>query len=61
MKLDQREEECRKLKDYKNIKDIENGVLYLSGERIDIESYYNGNIKKVEDENTNEIEFDGIF
>ena len=61
MKLDEREEECIKFKDYENIKDIENGVLYLNGDKIDLESYYNGNIKKVEYEKTSEIEFDGIF
>ena len=47
-KQEKREIECKKLQGYEVLEDIQNGVLYLEGDRIDIIEFYKGNIKKVE-------------
>lgn len=39
--------ECKKLQGYEVLEDIQDGVLYLEGDRIDIIEFYKGNIKKV--------------
>ena len=44
---EKREIECKKLQGYEVLEDIQNGVLYLEGDRIDIIEFYKGNIKKV--------------
>lgn len=41
---------CRKYQEYNELKKIEDGILYLNGNRIDIEEFLNGNIKKIETE-----------
>ena len=46
-KQEKREIECKKLQGYELLEDIQNGVLYLEGYRIDIIEFYKGNIKKV--------------
>lgn len=46
-KQEKREVECKKLQGYEVLEDIQNGVLYLEGDRIDIIEFYKGNIKKV--------------
>lgn len=46
-KQGKREIECKKLQGYEVLEDIQNGVLYLEGGRIDIIEFYKGNIKKV--------------
>ena len=46
-KEEKREIECKKLQGYEVLEDIQNGVLYLEGDRIDIIEFYKGNIKKV--------------
>lgn len=46
-KQEKREIECKKLQGYEMLEDIQNGVLYLEGDRIDIIEFYKGNIKKV--------------
>ena len=46
-KQEKREIECKKLQGYEELEDIQNGVLYLEGDRIDIIEFYKGNIKKV--------------
>ena len=46
-KQEKREIECKKLQGYEVLEDIQNGVLYLVGDRIDIIEFYKGNIKKV--------------
>lgn len=46
-KQEKREIECKKLQGYEVLEDIQNGVLYLKGDRIDIIEFYKGNIKKV--------------
>lgn len=45
-KQEKREIECKKLQGYDVLEDIQNGVLYLEGDRIDITEFYRGNIKK---------------
>lgn len=46
-KQEKREIKCKKLQGYDVLEDIQNGVLYLEGDRIDITEFYKGNIKKV--------------
>ena len=46
-KQEKREIECKKLQGYEVLEDIQDGVLYLEGDRIDITEFYKGNIKKV--------------
>lgn len=46
-KQEKREIECKKLQGYEVLEDIQNGVLYLEGDRIDIIEFYKGNIKEV--------------
>lgn len=46
-KQEKRETECKKLQGYDVLEDIQNGILYLEGDRIDITEFYKGNIKKV--------------
>ena len=46
-KQEKRENECKKLQGYEVLEDIQDGVLYLEGDRIDIIEFYKGNIKKV--------------
>ena len=46
-KQEKREIEGKKLQGYEVIEDIQDGVLYLEGDRIDIIEFYKGNIKKV--------------
>ena len=46
-KQEKREIECKKLQGYEVLEDIQNGALYLEGDRIDIIEFYKGNIKKI--------------
>ena len=46
-KQEKREIDCKKLQGYEVLEDIQDGVLYLEGDRIDIIEFYKGNIKKV--------------
>ena len=46
-KQEKREIECKKLQGYEVLEDIQDGVLYFEGDRIDIIEFYKGNIKKV--------------
>ena len=46
-KQEKREIECKKLQGYEVLEDIQDGVLYLEGDRIEIIEFYKGNIKKV--------------
>lgn len=46
-KQEKREIEWKKLQGYEVLEDIQDGVLYLEGDRIDIIEFYKGNIKKV--------------
>ena len=51
IKLAEKIEMCKKYDLYEKIlKKLENGILYLNGDRIDIEEFLNGNIKKIEPE-----------
>lgn len=51
IKLSEKIEMCKKIEGYKNLlEEIENGILYKNGERIDIQEFFNGNIKVIEPE-----------
>ncbi|MBQ3408432.1 MAG: hypothetical protein IJH12_04415 [Clostridia bacterium] len=46
--LEQRIEKCKKSQNYFVLKDIQNGVLYYNGLKIDLNEFYNGNIKELD-------------
>ena len=51
IKMSQKIEMCKEYDGYENIlKNIENGILYKNGTRIDIEEFFKGNIKEIEPE-----------
>ena len=55
IKLPEKIKMCKEYDLYdKTLKNIENGILYLNGDRIDIQEYLNGNIKKIETLEKNE-------
>ncbi len=41
---------CSEYNGYEKIKKIENGILYLNGDRTDIEEFLNGNVVKIKSE-----------
>ena len=59
-KIDVRIAECNKFKEYENIKDIEKGILYFNGNKLDIEKFLAGEIEILHDK-SDEIEFDIDF
>lgn len=59
-KIDVRIAECSKFKEYENIKDIEKGVLYFNGNKLDIGKFLAGEIEILHDK-SDEIEFDIDF
>lgn len=56
-KIDERIEECKKFKEYENIKEIEKGVLYFNGNKLNIDKFLTGKLEILED-NDDDIEFD---
>ena len=59
IKLNEKIEKCRQFSDYDVLKNVERGILYYDGERIDFDEFMNGNIKVVENnENKEEIYVD---
>ena len=58
-KLEDREERCKQFpKEYERLKDIQNGILYYDGQRIDLEEFYKGkivNINKIDDNAFDEL------
>ena len=53
----ERIEKCKEFKEeYEKIREIENGILYFDGNRIDIQEYLNGNIKPIESLEKNKYE-----
>lgn len=49
IKLLKKIEECKKYDFYENeLKEIESGILYCNGDKIDIEQFLKGNIKKID-------------
>lgn len=59
-KIQERIEECKKYKDYENIKHIEKGVLYFNGNKLDIDKFLLVKTEILED-NSDQIEFDIEF
>lgn len=50
LKKEERIKKCEKYEEYKYLKMIEDGVLYLNGNKIDIQEFLNGNVKQIEAE-----------
>lgn len=49
IKLDEKIKLCREKDSYKEIEEYAKGILYLNGERIELEEYLKGNIKVAEE------------
>lgn len=47
VKQEKRVAECKKMEGYEILEDTQDGILYFDGDRIDINEFYNGNIKKI--------------
>lgn len=56
-KLEKRINKCKSLADYSTFSDIENGVLYYNGARIDLDKFLNSDII----EETNKINVEELF
>lgn len=56
-KLEKRINKCKSLADYSTFSDIENGVLYYNGARIDLDKFLNSDII----EETNKINVEDLF
>ena len=59
-KLEDREEECKKFTEYESLKDIQDGILYFDGKRINLEEFYEGNIKIIS-KSVNDEMFTDLF
>lgn len=57
--LEEKKKLCKQYNDYNTISDIENGTLYFKGKKIDIEEFYKGNIKILN--NIDETIFENLF
>ena len=55
-KLESRINKCKQFSDYDNFKDIQRGILYYNGKRIDLDKFLNGQIEEL-----NKIDVDNLF
>jgi hypothetical protein len=56
--LEQRSKRCSQFSDYEILSNVQDGILYYDGSKIDLNEFYNGNIKIIEDTNSiNTIDF----
>lgn len=58
IKLEEKEKKCIKFLDYKVLKNIQDGILYFDGQKIDLLKFYNGNIKIINEEIKEEMFLD---
>lgn len=49
IKLDKKLEQCNSIDFYKDVEEYSEGILYYKGERISLDEYLNGNIKKMQE------------
>ena len=49
--METKDNECKKFNDYNILQDTQDGVLYFDGNRIDLQEFYNDNIKIVDESN----------
>lgn len=49
--LNYKKTKCREYNDYKRLDNIERGILYYKGKRIDLDEFLNGNIKEMDNLN----------
>lgn len=49
IKMEERIEKCKNFDGYERIKKIEKGTICLEGEKLELEEFLNGNIKKIEE------------
>lgn len=59
--MEKKEKECMKFQNYKILKEVQDGILYFDGEKIDLYEFYNGNIKILYDKVTNDTMFTDLF
>ena len=57
--LSEKVKKCNEYEEYKQVKDIEKGILYYKGKKIDLEEFLKGNIKEIE--NLDESVFENLF
>ncbi len=57
--LSEKLEKCKQYKDYKQIAEIEKGILYFDGKKIEIDAFLNGKIKEIK--NVDETMFSDII
>ncbi len=55
-KLETRIDKCKQFSDYDKFKDIQRGILYYNGKRIDLDKFLNGQIEEL-----NKIDIDNLF
>lgn len=48
MTIEERENKCKEWKDYGLLKDMQKGTLYFNGEKLDLQEFIKGNMRKVE-------------
>lgn len=58
IKLNEKLKMCKSYKEYSEIDEYKYGILYYDGDKIDLNEYLRGNIKKVEKENEKKNFFD---
>ena len=56
--LEEKKKKCQEYSDYKRLQQLEKGILYLNGKRIDIDEYLDGNIKEIENNVDESMFFD---
>lgn len=48
--METKDDECMKYDDYSILEDIQDGILYYDGNRIDLQEFYNDNIKIMQEQ-----------
>lgn len=57
IKFDEKIKRCKQIENYKELEEYAKGILYLNGEKIDLDEYLKGNIKSIEITQKHETEF----
>ena len=57
-RMDYKEEVCKKLSDYKVLQEVQDGILYFDGKRIDLIEFYKDKLKVIEQEIQEEMFLD---
>ena len=60
-KMSEKELKCSEFLDYSILEQIQDGILYFNGEKIDLNEFYNGNIKIINNKKINDEAFINLF